>query len=237
MKKKLYNIIKWKREIHEIVYTYLLRSIFFNIGINSRIRPSVKFYNPDKISVGMNSIIKEGVILDGRSNRNIGIEVRDNVIIRANSYLDCYGGNGHIVLDNYAQIGQQVIIGGNGGVHIGKYAMVSGMTYIVSATHDCDINIKIPYYLQGEKRKPIVIEDNVWIASQCMIFCGVTIGENSIIGANSVVTKSIPPNCFAFGAPAKVHRKLKPSEQNKNLTFERKKNESSDNKRENMYST
>lgn len=50
----------------------------------------------------------------------------------------------------------------------------------------------------------IVIKDNVFIGARSMIMPGVTIGENSIIGANSTVTKSIPPNVVAAGSPAKV---------------------------------
>lgn len=52
--------------------------------------------------------------------------------------------------------------------------------------------------------KPVVIENNVWIGELCSVLPGVTIGENSIIGANSVVTKSIPANSITVGNPAKV---------------------------------
>lgn len=49
----------------------------------------------------------------------------------------------------------------------------------------------------------IIIEDNVWIASGCIISAGVTIGKNSVIGANSVVTKDVHSDCFYAGNPAK----------------------------------
>ncbi|WP_207753151.1 hypothetical protein [Drancourtella massiliensis] len=49
---------------------------------------------------------------------------------------------------------------------------------------------------------------NVWIASNVTILPGVTIGDHSIIGAGSVVTKDIPPNVIAFGHPAEVHREI-----------------------------
>ena len=52
--------------------------------------------------------------------------------------------------------------------------------------------------------KPVVIENNVWIGELCSVLPGVIIGENSIIGANSVVTKSIPANFIAVGNPVKV---------------------------------
>lgn len=55
---------------------------------------------------------------------------------------------------------------------------------------------------------PLVIEDNVWLTRNVSVLPGVTIGEGSVIGANSVVTKDIPPRSFAAGAPARVIREL-----------------------------
>lgn len=54
--------------------------------------------------------------------------------------------------------------------------------------------------------KPILIKDNVFIGANCVIKKGVTIGENTVIGMNSVVTKDIPANCVAVGSPCKVIR-------------------------------
>lgn len=55
---------------------------------------------------------------------------------------------------------------------------------------------------------PVIIEDNVWIGLNATVLKGVTIGKNSIIGAGSIVTKSIPANVIASGQPAKVIRNL-----------------------------
>lgn len=56
---------------------------------------------------------------------------------------------------------------------------------------------------------PISIEDDVWIGANCFILKGVTIGARSVIGAGSVVTKSIPADCIAAGNPARIIKKLK----------------------------
>lgn len=55
---------------------------------------------------------------------------------------------------------------------------------------------------------PVVIGNNVWLGSRVMVLKGVTIGDNSVVGAMSVVTKSIPANCVAAGNPARVIRRL-----------------------------
>lgn len=54
--------------------------------------------------------------------------------------------------------------------------------------------------------RPIEIKDNVWIGGGSIILAGVTIGENSVIGAGSVVTRSIPANSVAVGNPCRVIR-------------------------------
>lgn len=61
----------------------------------------------------------------------------------------------------------------------------------------------------GTKSAPIEIEDDVWVGAHSIILKGVTIGARSIIGAGSVVTKSIPADCVAAGNPCKVIKSLK----------------------------
>ena len=53
-----------------------------------------------------------------------------------------------------------------------------------------------------------MVEDNVWIGGGVIILPGVTIGRNSVIGAGSVVTRSVPGNSLAFGNPCKVVKEL-----------------------------
>tara|TARA_B100000768_G_scaffold62890_1_gene60934 strand:+ start:11604 stop:12038 length:435 start_codon:yes stop_codon:yes gene_type:complete len=58
------------------------------------------------------------------------------------------------------------------------------------------------------KTKPVVLKDNVWIGDSAIVCKGVTIGENSIIGAGAVVTKDVPPNSVFAGNPAKLVKVL-----------------------------
>ena len=63
--------------------------------------------------------------------------------------------------------------------------------------------------IQGlEYAYPITIGNNVWIGAQVCVLPGVTIGDNTIIGAGSVVTKSIPANVLAVGNPCRVLRTI-----------------------------
>ena len=60
-----------------------------------------------------------------------------------------------------------------------------------------------------EKEGEIILKKNCKIGSHCVVMPGVTIGENSIIGAFSFVNKDIPANVIAFGSPVKVKKKIK----------------------------
>ena len=55
---------------------------------------------------------------------------------------------------------------------------------------------------------PVILEDNVWLASRVIVLPGVTIGAGSAVGAGSVVTKNVPPSSLAVGVPAKVIRSI-----------------------------
>ncbi len=59
------------------------------------------------------------------------------------------------------------------------------------------------------KKGKVVLKNNCKIGSHSTVMPGVTIGENSIIGAHSFVTKDIPDNVLAFGVPAKIYKKIK----------------------------
>jgi acetyltransferase-like isoleucine patch superfamily enzyme len=70
---------------------------------------------------------------------------------------------------------------------------------------DSDWHLSDP---RSSKPKAIIIEDNVWLGVNVIVLKGVTIGENSVIGAGSVVTKDIPSNVIAAGNPCKIIKHL-----------------------------
>jgi len=87
----------------------------------------------------------------------------------------------------------------NGGIEIGDGTMFGNNVTIATLNHD--INPETRY---NATPKPVKIGKKVWLGSNCTVLPGVTIGDNSIIGAGSVVVKSIPANAIAVGNPAKV---------------------------------
>lgn len=86
-------------------------------------------------------------------------------------------------------------INAKNGVVFGSNIEMGPGTKIISANHD------LSDYRVAKKAQPIVIESNVWIGANVVILPGVHIGENTIIGAGSIVTKDIPANSIAVGNP------------------------------------
>lgn len=93
----------------------------------------------------------------------------------------------------------------SGKITIGNNVFIAPNVCIITEEHAMDVeqrNAGLEY------THPVTIEDNVWICTGALILPGVTIGEGSIIGAGSVVTKNIPPKSLAVGNPCKVIKKL-----------------------------
>lgn len=92
-------------------------------------------------------------------------------------------------------------------VHIGSHVLVASNVAIYDHDHDYSLQDgKLNF--SGYTTRAVTIGDHVWIGDQTIILKGVTIGSNSIIGAGSVVTASIPSNVVAAGNPCKVIRIL-----------------------------
>ena len=89
-------------------------------------------------------------------------------------------------------------------VKIGNGVLLGPNVHLYSATHPTDSALRA----EGlEYAKPIHIEDNVWVGGSVVICPGVTVGARTVIGAGSVVTKSLPPDVVAAGNPCRVIKK------------------------------
>ena len=91
----------------------------------------------------------------------------------------------------------------NGGIEIGDGTMIGPRTIIVTLNHDLDPKTRLT-----ATPKSVKIGKNVWIGANCTILPGMSIGDNSVIGAGSVVVKSIESNTVAVGNPAQVIKHL-----------------------------
>ena len=105
-------------------------------------------------------------------------------------------------------VGRNVFVNQNctfydlGGLDIADDVMIGPNVSIITSGHPIEPSRRRAF----TTAKPIVIERNVWIAAGATIIGGVTVGENSVVGAGSVVTRNVPPNTLVGGNPAGVIR-------------------------------
>jgi maltose O-acetyltransferase len=114
-----------------------------------------------------------------------------------------YGQNIHI--GDHVYLNSQCTILDCNEVRIGHHVMIGPTVQMYTAAHVLQAEARN----QGwEVAKPIVIEDNVWLGGGAILLPGVTIGQNAVVGAGSVVTRDVPENAVVAGNPARVIREI-----------------------------
>lgn len=119
-------------------------------------------------------------------------------------------------------VGIKISVGKTATLSIGDYVYMNAGTFI-EAWHDVRIGDHVfmaPFVsiIDDDRHEvepgaalykgPTIVGNNVWLGRNVAVMPGVTVGDGSVIGVNSVVTRDIPPNSFAAGSPARVIRKL-----------------------------
>lgn len=159
------------------------------------------------ISIGKDNIIK---------NPNY-IEIGDNFCaldrFRIEAWDSYFGQKFEpkIVIGNNVNFNTDIHIGCINSITIGNNCLFGSRIYITDHSHG-DTSDGMIEMLPLERplisKGAVVIENNVWVGEGVVIMPGITIGENSIIGANSVVTKDVPKNTVVGGVPAKILKQL-----------------------------
>ena len=151
----------------------------------------------------------KNIFANNRFEIGLRIEYPKNVSISSNSYfgLNCkiYAcGTSIVEIGENVSFNSNVMINarGIGKIQIGKNVLIGPNVVIRSNNHKYE-DLNRPIIDQGMAKGEIIIEDNVWISSNCVILPNCTIGEGSIVAAGAVVTKDIEPYTIAGGIPAK----------------------------------
>ena len=129
-------------------------------------------------------------------------KLSDNFLIEPSFWCD-YGYN--IQLGDHFYSNHNLVILDCAKVTFGNHVFIGPNCSFYTAGHPLDVtqrNAGLEY------AHPIIVGDNVWFGGNVVVLPGVTIGNNSVIGAGSIVTKDIPEDCIAVGNPCKVVRNI-----------------------------
>lgn len=175
------------------------------------------------VKIGKNVELGEGVVIRG----NGYIEIKDNIKIYDDVYILCKP-EGKVVIGNNAllatrvyiecgglisigentQIMQETLLTANCGskLIVGRDSQIAHMVSLKTSTHEIDIYGKC---IAGQDRYDnITIGNGVWLCAGVLILPGVSVGDNTIVAAGSVVTRTVEARCMVAGVPAIIKKRL-----------------------------
>lgn len=212
---KLFFSGKLQGMIYEKLFVYLLPELtgqmwllFYKVLYrNIRVGKKVKCWGRIIISKSPDSNI-----VIGDNVHIVSDHVRASIALYSKCKLQAFF-KSKIIIGNNVGLNGTAITCRTTSVEIGAGTIIASNCIII----DSDFHVPWPpdnrtYNLGYERDRRVKIGNNVWIGLNCTILKGVTIGENSIIGAGSVVVNDIPPHVLARGNPAKVIKKLPQSD-------------------------
>ncbi len=130
-------------------------------------------------------------------------EIGESCYIEAPFHAN-WGGK-HVHLGSHVYVNYNLTLVDDTHIYIGDHVMIAPNVVIATGTHPIHPELRRK---EAQFNLPVHIQDNVWLGAGCLVMPGVTIGENSVIGAGSVVTKDIPANVVAVGNPCRVLRDI-----------------------------
>lgn len=158
------------------------------------------------VRIGRNCFLRGGQYIVIHEDVVIG----DNVILTAwDHFRNQQKFKPTIILGSGSMIGDYCNISAINTITLGQKVLLGRFVTIIDHSHgagELDLRTKAPWDRDLTSKGGISIGNNVWVGDKATILPNVTIGDNCIIGANSVVTKSFPRNCVIGGNPAKIIR-------------------------------
>jgi len=193
----------------QVIRGMILKIFLWNIKGLFFVGRGVKIDFKKSVYSGKNLILEDRVYINGLSKN--GIYFGDNCTVGRQAIILSTGvirnlGEGVKVGSNTA-IGARNFISGQGGIDIGSHVIMGPDIRIFSENHNF-LNPAEIIKDQGENRKGVKIGDNCWIGANVTILDGVSVGNNSIIAAGSVVNQSFKDNVLIGGVPAKILKNL-----------------------------
>jgi acetyltransferase-like isoleucine patch superfamily enzyme len=161
-------------------------------------------------SIGHGSKLLKPIITGGKR-----IFIGKNVFIRKYAWLATEPlteeNRCSISIGDGTYIGNFCHIYATSGIQIGKKVLLADRVYVSDNVHSYE-NIHLPVMEQPVKQlKNVVLGDGCWLGENVCVI-GASVGKNSVVGANAVVTKDIPDYCVAVGSPAKIIKRFNPSQ-------------------------
>jgi acetyltransferase-like isoleucine patch superfamily enzyme len=199
----------------------VLRGVAYRLAMQldglAAIEPHVRLRHMRNIRLGRGVYLDQGVYLHATPG---GIDIGDRTTIMHNTELHVFNfrdlPHAFIRIGRDTFVGESVVVRGQGGVSIGDSVLIAPGAKILAINHNYS-DITRPIIEQGITGRGICIEQGAWIGAGACVLDGVTVGRGAVVGANSVVTRDVPPHTVVVGSPAKVVKDIREASQVKEL--------------------
>lgn len=188
-----------------VLRKFLYPRVLGSVGRNVVFGQGVVIRHGPKIKLGDNVVVDDGAVLDAKGSSNQGIRVNENTIISRNAVLSCK--NGDISIGSGCTVGISTLVHAmeRSNVDIGDDVLIGAFSYFIGSGPYNSDDLDLPFKKQGMRSLGgIRIDNNVWFGSSVQVMDGVTIGSGAIVGASTVVNKSVEPYSVVAGVPMKV---------------------------------
>jgi acetyltransferase-like isoleucine patch superfamily enzyme len=135
--------------------------------------------------------------------RRGGVDFGPFVWVGDGSKIRCH--EGVVAIGGKTVIGQECTISAYQSIRIGEQCVIADRAMFIDFDHGV-VEVERPIRVQGIYKRDVEVGSNVWIGYGACILRGVRVGDNSVIGTNSVVTRDVPANAVVGGIPARLLR-------------------------------
>ena len=189
---KLLKLMNW--------FTAQCRQQFYNVAFGTKFRYFGKGCSVDisgQVKIGNNVYIGDHVSLI--VEKDAVLEIAENSFIGENCYIKCFGGK--VLIGKDVSINSKSYINGCGGITIGDNTRIGTQSILIASNHkfgEPDLLVKDAITKQG-----VSLGQNIWLGARVTVLDGVTIADDSVIGACSLVSKPLPESGVYVGIPTK----------------------------------
>jgi acetyltransferase-like isoleucine patch superfamily enzyme len=186
--------------VFSVLRARVYRTVMGAVGPGCLIEQGVRLLVPRRIYLGPRVMVGEGCFLDANTSQG-RIELQDDVWLSRGSYV--VAGQAEVLIGPDSYVGHRCLMYGHAGIRVGRDVLLANDVQLICGNHTFGRR-DVPIRAQPPEGRPIVIEDDVWLGASVIVLGGVTVGQGSVVGAGSVVTRTLPPYSIARGVPAQV---------------------------------